>query len=275
MNFEINETDKENFYKANVILSFIFIIINIFIMTISKIKDSTQNNSIKNLKTKLYEFISIDSIVLIIKIVLKNYGYSLIYELLFSSLISLEFLAFISFIYQIFNMTELSTLSNDLQLINPIHLAILSFLILFSYHKFLYAYTQLISFIEYIILLCCLVLFYKYLERIIITITRNLLSDYMQVIQIYYYLKMLNLICLILLLSFNILKILLKISLLFIPNTIFQIYIEVLLNIINQALIYSIIILFGVIIYALNKSSNDDNNNNNTEETVEIIQKKN
>ena len=73
-------------------------------MTISIIKDSTQNHSIKNLKTKLYEFISVDSIVLIIKIILKKYGYTLIYELLFSSLISLEFLIFISFIYQIFRL---------------------------------------------------------------------------------------------------------------------------------------------------------------------------
>ena len=268
MDDDIDKISEENFYEANVILCYIFIIINAFIMIFSTFIFITRSQKIKLLKTRLYEFILIDSLSFIINIHKnsKNYGATFLYELFFSSIISFEFFIFISFIYQIFNTTETSNLSQNLELKNPNLLSMLSFFIIFPYHKISYHYHQLINIMQYIIILCCIIIFFKYLSNTIISISRNITSINKQDTKIYQDLKMLNLICLILLLSFNVLKVLL----LFIPNSL-QIYIEILLTIINQSLKYLIIILFGNIIYALNKKSN----NNITEEAVNIIQMSN
>jgi len=264
MDSELTEEEKENFEKANLILSYIFSIFNLLIVIFSLFLLTSKKKNIRILKYKLFGLIFIDSISLIIYQIFKNED-SLYFELLFSGLNSIEFYFFISFLYQIFNNTEISKLAKKVELINPFQIYILFLLIIFSYYKFSFLYRELVNCIQYFIIIGCLIFFYKYLKYIIITISSHLISNDLPNKKIYYYLRILNNIGLFLLLCYNIIKL---ISV-FIHNQFLKIILDIGLNTINQGLKYFIFLLFGIIIYTLNHKVYKIN----FDETVGIIQK--
>lgn len=259
-----SEIDKENFEKANMILSFIFSFSNVLIIFLTIFIHSTINKNIKALKTKLCGLIVVDIISLIFNYTY-NYSNSLFFELISSTLNSFEFYLFISFIYQIFNTTELSKLAKEIELINPIQLGIIFLLIIFSYYKFAFFYSHLIHYLQIVIILTSLLIFYFYLKKAIINISNNLLSNDFLGKNVYYYLEMLNTLSFSLLSFYNIIKI----FLILIHNPLLKIYIGIGLNTINQGLKYFVFILYEIIIYILNK-----NNNHIRDESVEIFQRK-
>ena len=246
MKTELTEEDKDNYEKANMILSYIFTVFNLFIIIMS-LFISTNTKNIRFLKLKLFGLIFIDSISLILYTIFKNEE-SLSYELLFSALNSIKFYFFISFLYQIFNNTKISKTAKELQLINPFQIFILFILIIFSYSKFSFLYPEIVNCIQYIIILSCLIFFYKYFKNTIKIISSNIKVNDIRNIQIYYYLKILNNISLILLFCYNIIKMII----IFIPNQYFKVFLEVGLNTINQGLKYFMFFLFTFIIYTLN-----------------------
>ena len=93
MKTELTEEDKDNYEKANMILSYIFTVFNLFIIIMS-LFISTNTKNIRFLKLKLFGLIFIDSISLILYTIFKNEE-SLSYELLFSALNSIKFYFFI------------------------------------------------------------------------------------------------------------------------------------------------------------------------------------
>ena len=263
MKTELTEEDKDNYEKANMILSYIFTVFNLFIIIMS-LFISTNTKNIRFLKLKLFGLIFIDSISLILYTIFKNEE-SLSYELLFSALNSIKFYFFISFLYQIFNNTKISKTAKELQLINPFQIFILFILIIFSYSKFSLLYPEIINCIQYIIILSCLIFFYKYFKNKIKIISSKIKINDIRNIKIYYYLKILNNISLILLFCYNIIKMII----IFIHNQYLKVFLEVGLNTINQGLKYFMFFLFMFIINILNHKIYIGN----LDETIRIYQK--
>ena len=263
---EEEEKTKEILEKANMILSYIFSLLNIIILIISFYILRTKTKNLIFLKYKLFALIIIDSISSLLYI---NYRQNLnlfFSEILFSILMSVEFYLFLSFIYQIFNSTEMSQNSKGIGLINSLQLCLLFLLQIFSYHKFSYLYSQILNIIQRIINFVCLILFYRYLKNAITTINVRLMSKDLQNRKVYYYLKISNVIGLIFFLCNTIIQ-LIYFS---IKNESYQMYVTVIFNSINYGFKYFIFILFEVIIYTLGK----DYFKNNTDEQVNIFQNK-
>ena len=264
MNPELTEEDRQSFDKANIILSYIFSIFNLFIIIFSLFIISSKTKNIRFLKLKLFGIIFIDSISLILYTIINNEE-TFIHELLFSALYSIEFYFCISFLYQIFNNTEMSRLSKGVELISPFQIFIFFILIIFSYYKFSFLYREIVKCIQYIIILSSLLLLYKYFNNTINIISSHLRSNDFKSRKIYYYLKILNNISIILLFCYNVVKMVI----IFIHNQYYKIFLEVGLNTINQGLKYFIFILFEVIIYTMNTKRYKFN----ADETIGINQK--
>ena len=264
MKMELTKEDKQNFEKANMILTYIFSVFNLFIIIFVLFIFSSQTKNIRFLKLKLFGLIFIDSISLILYSIIKD-DESLTYELFFSVLYSIEFYIYISFLYQIFNNTEISKLSKGVELISPFQIFILFILIIFSYYKFSFLYREIVNCIQYILILSSLILLYKYFNNTIKIISSHLKSNDIKNRKIYYYLKILNNTSLILLFCY----IIIKIIIIFVHNQYYKVFLEVGLNTINQGLKYFIFILFEIIIYTLNNKIYKIN----FDETIGINQK--
>ena len=263
MNEILTEDDRRNYEEANFILSYIFTVFNIFIIIIFLFLFSSYSKLIRYLKLKLNGIILFDSISLISHSLFDNEE-SFIYELLFSTLYSIEFYFYISFIYQIFNNTD-SKLSKGVELISPFQICIYCLLIIFSYHKFSFFYREIINVIQYILVLSSLILLYKYLNNTIKLISSSLKPNDIQYKQIYAQLKILNDTSIFLILFYNIIKI----FIIFIHNEYYILYLEIGLNTINFGIKYFIFLLLAVIIYNLKNNIYKVN----YDETIGINQK--
>ena len=264
MNTELTEEDKQSFEKVNIILSYIFSAFNLFIIIISLFIISSKIKNIRFLKLKIFGLIFIDSISLILHSIIKNEE-SFIYELLFSALYSIEFYFFISFLYQIFNNTETPKLSKGIELISPFQILFFFILFIFPYYKFSILYREIVHCIQYTIILSSLLLLYKYFNNTLNIISTHLKSNDIENRKIYYYLKILNKVSIILLVCY----INIKMVIIFIYNQYYKVFLEVGLNTINQGLKYFIFIVFEFIIYTMNTTINKFN----VDEIIGINQK--
>lgn len=262
MEAELNEEEKDNFEKVNIILACIFSLLNIFITLFSIFFFKSNTKIIRDLKYKLLGLIFIDSIYLIIYAYFKNEK-SFFHELLFSALSSFEFYFFISFLYKIFHNTEMSILAKEVDLLNPLQIYFLFILVIFPYSKFNFIYCELLNCIQYTIIILFLIILYKYFKKTIMIISSQLISKDSANITIYSYLNKLNKLCLILILCYNIIKF---ISI-FIYSEYYKIFLQIGLNTINQGLKYYIFLLFDVIIYNLSNKVYIIN----SDESVEIV----
>ena len=266
MNEEINDNTKENFESASLILVCIFAILNVIFIIISFFLLSSKSKNLKVLKYKLFTLIIMDSVS---SLIYSNYRYKMdlfSFELFFSVLSSIEFYLFILFIYQIFISTDISQNAKSIELVSPIHFCVIFLLISFSYHKFSYLYSKLLNVVEYIIILSCIVLLYRYFEDTIASISVHLVIKDIQTRKAYYYLNIANSIAL----NFLIFNYILKLILIFIDES-YHIYFDVALISINYGFKYFVFILFEAIIYTLSKNYYK----NNMDEIVGIFQKKN
>ena len=260
----MNEESNINFKKAKKILGYIFLFFNIIIIFISSFLLQSKTKSKKMLKLKLFIFIILDSISVFL---FDKYGHiinPIVSDILIACLSSIEFYIFLSFIYQIYNNTEISVLAKKIVLIDPLHLSFLFLFVIFSYHKYSQLF-KIINTIENIIILCCIILLYRYLRNITKTIRNNLLPRDIESAYVFYSLRMLNSICFLLMVCYYGLKLIIIYS----PER-FQLYINIALEIIKFGLKYSIFVIFGIIIYLFNKNLNINIKNNN-EENDKII----
>lgn len=262
MEAELNEEEKCNFEVVNIILACIFSLLNIFITLFSIFILKSNKKIIRGLKFKLLGLIFIDSINIIIYAFFTNEK-SFLYELFFSALSSFEFYFFISFLYKIFLNTKMSILAKEVGLLNPLQIYFLFILVIFPYNKFNFMYSKLFNCIQYTIIIIFLITLYKYFQKTIIIISSHLISKDSANVIIYSYLNKLNKLCLILILCYNIIKI---ISI-FIYVEYYEIFFQIGLNTINQGLKYYIFLLFDVIIFTLSNKVNIIN----SDEKVEIV----
>jgi hypothetical protein len=258
----MDEETEINIKKANVILAYIFIEINIIIIFITVFMFKSTNKNLRKLKYIFFALIILDSLSFVLYENIVFFLNPFIIDIIFTCLNSIEFYIFISFYYQIFKTTTISKLAKKVDLINPIQLSIFFFFVSFPYHKYSHIFPKIINIVEYIFILCCSTLLYRYFSNTTRTIKNNLLPRDITSAKIFYFLQVLNSICLLLIVCYNVTKFIR----ILIPET-FKIYIEIVLNTINFGLKYYIFLLFIAIIYLLNKNKTGFN----ADETDRII----
>lgn len=260
MNENADESLIDFFTKTNLVLSLIFSSFNIIIIIILCFLLYSKNNNLKLLKYKLIVFIIIDSISSLLS---TNEVYEFdetIGELLVSLLMTIEFYIFISFFYQIFNSTEIAQNTKQLVLINPLLLSILFLIQIFSYQKIVEIDLHSILIIQRIIVFVSLILLYKYLKDKITAISNRLILKDIQNKRIYHYLNIIILVGVIFMACNNFIKL----YLVFIEYSSYQLYIDIAVNSFSYGFKYFIFTLFAIIIYILGK----DYYKNNSEENI-------
>ena len=253
-----------NFQKGNKYTGYFFIILNIIILIIIYIIIKSKSKAIRTIKIKLFLLIFSDQIY----IILYNYiGYfydTLFEELFFTCLESIQFYLFLSIIYDIFKNTKISILSKNVKLINPFYLSICFFMVKISYFKYLNLgiNPQIINFFHYFTVLGGLIFLYRYMKKITISFSSNLMSTDFGAKNVYNNLKLLYRISLIIFIFINCIKL---ISI-FIDKE-YVIYFQIPNNIFNYSVKYINFIIFAITAYILNKNYR---RNYNKDETIGI-----
>ena len=250
----MEEENNIEIKKANIILGYISLEINIIIILVSLYLFNLKQKFIKKLLFKFFTLIILDSISFIIyENISKNFKYiilQIIGDLLFSCFSTIEFYLFLSFIYQIYNHTKISILSKKITIIAPLQLSFIFLFVTFSYHNYSKFY-KIINFLENVIILCCITLLYRYLKNITKTIKNNLLPRDLLSATIFYFLRILNYIGFFSTVCYYVLKLIN----IYTPNT-YKTFMSVALNTINFGYKYIIFFIFAVIIYYYNKNIN-------------------
>ena len=127
----MDEETEINIKKANVILAYIFIEINIIIIFITVFMFKSTNKNLRKLKYIFFALIILDSLSFVLYENIVFFLNPFIIDIIFTCLNSIEFYIFISFYYQIFKTTTISKLAKKVDLINPIQLSIFFFLLVF------------------------------------------------------------------------------------------------------------------------------------------------
>ena len=259
----MEEEKDNNLEKGNIILCYIFLVLNILIIFFTLILVRSKLKKIRIFKCKLFALITLDSISYIFSTkIFKNSTYfynTIVVDILLTCLSSIEFYLIISFIYQIYNYSKISKLAKKIVLKEPLQLSFLFFFVTFSYHKYWNLIPKITFFIEQIIILSCITLLFRYLRNKTKIIKINLSSRDINIATIYNHLKMLNSVSFLLLICYNYLKLMI----IYTPN-IFKMYIHIILNTINFGFKYFMFFSFTTMVYRFHK-------NINTDETDKII----
>ena len=272
MDEKIKEETKLNFEKANIILTYIFSLYDIFILIIFKFLLYPKLENIFSLKYKLFFLIIIDCISKLLYYITNNNFNSLLKELLYIMLTGVKFYLILSFAFEIFYSSLKFIKAQKIKLISPLLISIIFLLVIFPYDKYFYSRPNILEILESLIIIIYLFNLFKYIRDIINVIDKHLKSYDKSNEKVYLYLQILNYASLILFICYYIGK---MISILF-YNYYFIIYIKILINIFYESLRYLLFYIFIKIIYILNDNYNNNNKDNNAninkndEETVII-----
>ena len=269
MDDNIDDETEQNFNKANIILTYIFSVINFSIIMLLRVILKSKKTDIQRFKNILFSFIIIHSISKLLYLNLYNYFNLLVNEIIYLILSSYKLYLILSFIYRIFNNTLKLTDIKNIKLINPIVICFVYIFILFPYDEFVniyHIYRKMIIILEYSIIIFCLHILYKYIKNIIVKITRKADIKKIKYDKIYLHIQILNTASLILFIYYYISKL---ISM-FIYNKLYLIYLNISTNIFNESLKYLFFYVLFVIIYILNKN-NEIDDSKEAEEEIEVI----
>ena len=266
----VNEEDLEKYEMIDIATSYIFSFINIIILIFSISNLKSKKNNINLLKNKYFSFFVIDVIIRILYITTYYHSNIFLKEIFFSFMPTSQFFLIISFLEQILNYEELLYLSNSLKKANSIELCILFFLFNFSYDKFSFSFSKHISFLQSIVNLGCIYKLYEYLNEIVIIIIDGINSKNSQGFNPYYFIKNLPLSCLFFYIVFHILKILI----IFVNNTLYLIYMKIILIILKETSKYFIILILGAILFLIDRKNLNFETNKNNKKNVDFSEEK-
>ena len=209
----MNNNDYEeiniNYEKAKIILCNIFLLLDLLILLVFNNLIEPKNDDIISLKNKIILLIIIDSVSNIFYTITYNYLNIMFNEILYTIFSTFKFHIILSFIYHIFLNSILVKEPNNIHLINKLYLCLFYILIIFPYDKILYRFPSIIIIFESFAILVCLFMFYRYINKIMHSLTKfikfyNLLNE-----NVYLYLQILNYASLILFISYYFWKIIL------------------------------------------------------------------
>lgn len=241
--------EKTNLFlkKPNRILTLIFTQLNLFIILFTIFFIRTRNKDIKFLKYCFCGIVFIDSISSIFYTIFRYIDNNLVFEIILSFFLSIEFYFILLYIYHIFNNSETSKLARKTKLIQPIRICIIFYIVIFSYDALPFLNKKRINIFQSITNLCGLVFLYIYLKRKIKEIQINLETRAFLNKKIFNYLKFINTSGLFYLTLYNVIK-LFSIILFYQIN---YLYVEIGLNTIKTAFKYFMYFFFLGIIYQL------------------------
>jgi len=251
MDAYVNEDDLDSFETGEIILTIIFIILDILILFISFILLKSKIENIKSLKLKFFSLVSIDIIIRILFIKTYYLPDYLLKEAFFTIMPTFQFYLIISFLNQLLNFYQLKNENNSIEYTNSYELSILFFLFSFSYDKFSYSFSKHLCFLQCFINLGLIIKLYEYLKNILLDIIEKIEhKDYQRKI-IYSFIKNLPLSSL----EFFIFFYLLKIISIFIENSSYLIYIRIILIIVKETSKYFVFFILGSIIFVSDRNS--------------------
>ena len=255
MDVYVSEKDIDSFENADTILTFFLIFIDIIILLIYSFYLKSKNHTIKLLKLKLISLFAIDIIIRLLYIKTYYHANTIFKEIFFSGMPTSQFFLILSFLEQILNNIYFTNQIYSFKQVNSIELSFLFFLFIFSYDKFSYSFSKHLCFLQSIINLGCVFKLYEYLRDIILIIVEGINNNKIEISFIYSFIKNLPLSSLELYVIFYCLKI---ISL-FIENSLYLIYIKIIILIVKEASKYFVFFILGSILYILGKDNNNKN----------------
>ena len=165
MNSIIYEEIKQNHNQAEAFISLFFAGLDAATYIVILTLFGCEFKSIDSPKQKLSIFLLLDGIIRIISIYSDSYTKSLIQELVFTLVVSMQFYLSISMLEQIFtDKSNDSYLENELVIKNKFLFSSIFFCLVFSFKGTMESYT-LISIIQYICILISISVFYKYIAN--------------------------------------------------------------------------------------------------------------
>ena len=260
MNAYISENDLENFEGADITVSYLFAFINIMMLVPPMKFLKSKKENIKLLRKKLFSIFIIDIIIRILYIMTYYHSNVLLKEIFFTGMPSSQFYLIISFLEQIINDEEIFFQTIELKQANPLELSILFFLFIFSYDKFSLTFSKHISFLQTLINLCCIYKLYVYFKDIVLIIVEGISNNKIKSSIIYSFILNLPFSALQFFIAFNILKILT----LFVENSLYLIYMKIILIIFKETSKYFVIFILESLLFFLDKKSLDKEVNKNT-----------
>lgn len=166
----------ENYESADVILTLLFAFVDFIILLFSLFNLKSINKKIYLLKNKLFAIIIID---IIIRLLYAKKYYkinSLFKEFLFSFLTSFQFCLILSFLEQSYENSKKSKKSNFYKALKKKQLWVLFILITFPYSKFSYSEKK-ICFVQCLIIIYCVLVLYSLLKSKFIKMLNNILEQ--------------------------------------------------------------------------------------------------
>ena len=253
MNAYISENDLENFEGADIAVSYLFSFINVLMLVPPMKFLKSKKENIKLLRKKLFSIFIIDIIIRILYIMTYYHSNVLLKEIFFTGMPSSQFYLIISFLEQIINDEEIILQAIELKQANPLELSILFFLFIFSYDKFSLTFSKHISLLQSLINLCCIYKLYVYFKDIVLIIVEGISNNKIKSSIIYSFIINLPFSSLQFFIAFNILKILT----LFVENSLYLIYMKIILIIFKETSKYFVIFILESLLFFLDKKSLD------------------
>ena len=247
---DIDDDTKMNFEKANIILAYIFSLLDLCILIIFYRYFNNKNINIKIFTCKFFAIIIIDIFSKFLYSIANKHFNIIPNEIFYTALITIEFYLILSFIYQILYDSLGFINLKKIKLLNLIQISFIYFLIIFPYDKLFNFISSILTFFEIIIILINFYILYKYINDLLEIINKGMQKYNVSNKNIYLYLKILNYSSLILFICYYFAKI---IELLF-NKKYFIIYIKISINIFYHSIKYLLLYIFIKLIYALNQN---------------------
>ena len=253
----------ENYESADIILTLIFALIDFIILLVSLFNLQSQNRKIFLLKNKLLSLFIIDIVLRVLYAKNNNKIKSLFKECFFSALSVIQFLLILSFLEQAYKDTKKK--KKFYKALKKKHLCVIFLIVTFPYEKFSYSQKE-ICFIQCLIIIYCIFVLYSLLNKKLIKIVKQILNR-VTVHDKNIFLCILGspLTCLILFISYYILRIIF----LSVENPDFIIYSNIILKIIKECSKYFLFFILEILVYIVSENKiekeqfcNDFNENN-------------
>ena len=176
--------EEEQIQIINKILSYIYLGFNfVFTLFICKSLLNSTTKGTKSLKIRLLFLIIIDSFNYISCLIDLDFLDELIIEIIIKVINSLQIYLIISIFKKIIGITKLKKMGDVDHSLHSYQIALLSFILIFSYQKVLKFDTKIIIIIQNLILQLFVYIFYKSLYNPVLSLLKNLNKKYVAKIQ--------------------------------------------------------------------------------------------
>lgn len=240
----------ENFESADIILTLVFALLDFIILLLSLFNLQSKNGKIFLLKNKLFALFIVDIVLRILYANNNNKIKSLFKECLFSALTVIQFLLILSFLEQAYKDSKKSKKDNFYKALKKKHLCFIFLIVTFPYEKFSYSQKE-ICFIQCLIIIYCIFVLYSLLNKKIIKIVKPIINKVtIHDKNIFLCLLGSPLPCLILFISYYILRIIF----LSVENPDFILYSNIILKIIKECSKYFLFFILEILVYVLSEN---------------------